>query len=293
MKILFIGSVHLSAFVLRKLIDMDAEICGIVTKQSSNFNTDFEDLTPIGKHHNIPCHYTNNPNSEESIAWIRRTAPDIIFCFGWSTLIKNTLLDLPPMGVLGFHPAALPKNRGRHPLIWALVLGLSETASSFFFMDEGADSGDLLSQREIKIAENETAASLYQKVVETALKQVADFLPKLATNSYQRQPQDHSKANLWRKRSSKDGMIDFRMSSQTIDRLVRGLSPPYPGAQLNFQDTNITIWQTQPENTGAPNIEPGKVLAVNDNHILVKCSEGAIWLTDHEFVQLPEVGDYL
>jgi len=55
-------------------------------------------------------------------------------------------LDLPHLGVIDFHPAALPANRGRHPIIWALVLGLQETASTFFFMDEGADSGDIISQ---------------------------------------------------------------------------------------------------------------------------------------------------
>ena len=62
----------------------------------------------------------------------------------------NRILDLAPLGIIGFHPAALPRNRGRHPIVWALVLGLEETASTFFFMDKGADTGDILSQEKIK-----------------------------------------------------------------------------------------------------------------------------------------------
>ena len=58
--------------------------------------------------------------------------PDIIFCFGWSRLIKEELLKIPKKGVVGYHPAMLPKNRGRHPLIWALALGIKTTGSTFF-----------------------------------------------------------------------------------------------------------------------------------------------------------------
>ena len=91
---------------------------------------------------NIPVRYTPSINSEEVIGWISDLAPDVIFCFGWSQLFKKKLLNIASLGVIGFHPALLPANRGRHPLIWSLILGLKETGSSFFFMDEGADSGD-------------------------------------------------------------------------------------------------------------------------------------------------------
>jgi len=73
------------------------------------------------------------------------------------------------MGVVGFHPAALPANRGRHPLVWVLVLGLREAASTFFWMGEGVDTGDLLSQAKVPIYESEDAANLYERVTEVAL----------------------------------------------------------------------------------------------------------------------------
>ena len=79
---------------------------------------------------------------------------------------------------MGYHPASLPENRGRHPIIWALALGLKKSASTFFFMEEGADDGDILSQKEFEILYEDDAKSLYEKVTDMALNQIEDFLPK-------------------------------------------------------------------------------------------------------------------
>ena len=83
------------------------------------------------------------------------------------------------MGVLGFHPTKLPQNRGRHPIIWSLALGLKKSASTFFFMDEGADSGKILSQKNFEILDSDDAQSLYDKFVNIALLQIENFLPQL------------------------------------------------------------------------------------------------------------------
>ena len=151
MRIVFIGTVEFSQRALECLIAMNAEIVGVCTLQESKFNADHIDLSILSESHGIPWFYAQDINSAEALGWIQDKSPDIIFCFGWSKLLKQDLLRLAPLGVVGFHPAALPANRGRHPLIWALVLGLEKTASTFFFMDACADSGDILSQHEIVI----------------------------------------------------------------------------------------------------------------------------------------------
>ena len=157
MRVIFIGTVEFSKKTLEKLVDLNVHVVGVCTKKTSNFNSDFSNVTPVCKKNKIPIKYVKDINSKENIKWIKSLAPDIIFCFGWSSLIKKELLNLPPMGVLGYHPAKLPKNKGRHPLIWTLVLGLKKSASTFFFMDEQADSGDILSQKnfEILLTDNE------------------------------------------------------------------------------------------------------------------------------------------
>ena len=236
----------------------------------------------LSRSFDIPVRHTPNINSEETIEWISDLAPDIIFCFGWSQLIKQPLLSIAPLGVLGYHPAAIPANRGRHPLIWALVLGLKESASTFFFMDEGADSGDILSQQRLPIHDSDDAGILYKRMTQTALKQIEKFVPILASGSFKRIPQDHSKANYWRKRSRLDGQIDWRMPAQSIHNLVRGLAKPYVGAHFVYNSNDVKVWLSEPVQEATLNIEPGKILTVDALGIVVKAGIDAVQLVHIE-----------
>jgi methionyl-tRNA formyltransferase len=192
-------------------------------------------------------------------------------------LLKRNFLSIPRLGVVGFHPAALPHNSGRHPEIWALVLGLTETGSTFFFMDEGADSGDILSQERIIISEDDDAGSLYRKMTHTALEQIDGFLPRLRNGTIDRRPQDLSLANSWRKRQRADGVIDWRMSAQNIHNLVRGLTKPCVGASFIYDGVEFKVWKTVCVIDAPANFEPGRVIQ-GGACLVVKCGEGAVGL---------------
>lgn len=280
MRILFIGSVKLSGYVLQELITMQAGVVGVCTLAESKFNSDHCDLTTIAYNASIPVRYTPEINEPEVLNWIMSLRPDVIFCFGWSRLIKSPLLNLPRLGVIGFHPAYLPANRGRHPLVWALVLGLEETASTFFFMDQNADSGDILSQKKININLTDNALTLYAKITEAALEQIRDFVPRLIDGNFNRQPQDHRKANMWRKRGLADGRIDWRMAAISIHNLVRGLTRPYIGAHFDYNNQAIKVWRSEIVVDVPLNIEPGKVLQVDTHGVLVKAGIDAILLCE-------------
>ena len=293
MRILFIGTVEFSRNTLLRCISHKANIVGIITRQRSPINSDFASLVPIASKYSIPIECTTDINDKKTIDWIKDKRPDYIFCFGWSTLLRSDLLSIPRLGVVGFHPSALPKNRGRHPLVWALALGLKETASTFYFMDSSADSGDLLSQEIVPITYEDNARSLYNKVTEIAMSQIDSILPMLFSGIVPKISQDHHLSNFWRKRSHEDGRIDFRMSSRSIYNLIRSLSEPYPGAHIRQGQNEIIVWNASEIDCMFNNIEPGKVLTINKDGILVKCGEGAILLTDHEFREPPKLGDYL
>jgi methionyl-tRNA formyltransferase len=293
LKILFIGTVKFSESALKKLIDMKANVIGVITKKESKFNADFVDLSHLAKVHNIPYIHVKSANSPESIEFIKNLAPDIIYCFGWSEILKEDVLNLPKLGVVGFHPAKLPQNRGRHPIVWALFLGLEETASTFFFMDKGVDSGDIISQEIIKIEYEDDASTLYEKITQTALRQIETFTLELEEGKMKRIPQDFKESNSWRKRNELDGLIDFRMSSRAVYNLVRALTRPYVGADIIYKGKKYKVWKAKEEIVKLLNIEPGKVLKIKDNQIFVKCYENAIWLVEHELEELPKEGDYL
>jgi len=283
MRIIYIGIVDFSCHCLCEVLENHGNVVGIVTSKNNKNNSDYCDLTPIANQYSIPIHYCTNVNNPETIQWIGDRKPDVIFCWGWSQLIKSELLYLSPMGVVGVHPALLPQNRGRHPLIWALVLGLKESGLTFFFMDEGADSGPILSQRKFEITNEDTANTLYGKIKKLATLQIAEFLPQLITRNYRPTAQNTEKANYWRKRSAKDGLIDWRMNSEAILNLVRALTKPYPGTQFGYKGQVITVWEVHKfDSEISPNIEPGKIIHVVNGRPVIKCYDAAIVIESYE-----------
>lgn len=293
MRIFFIGNVLFSYYTLQKLINIKANIVGVATKPNSAFNSDHCDLAPICISNNIPYKFVKDINHINNINYIKSLKPDVVFCFGWSNLIKSELLDLAPLGVVGFHPAALPYNRGRHPIIWALALGLEKTASTFFLMDKNADTGDIISQKEIPISLKDTAEILYQKIIEIALYQIEDIVNSMQSNILMPIPQDPNVGNSWRKRGKNDGRIDFRMNSLTIYNLVRALTRPYIGAHVEQGNSDITVWEVVIDICEDQNIEPGKVLNIQGDNIKVKSADGSVILTKHDFKDMPLIGSYL
>ncbi len=293
MKILFIGSVSSSASFLNELILMNQNIIAVFTNSKPSINSDHFSMKSIADKFGIPCFLTEDINSDKDIDKIKRLNPDVIFCFGWSRLLKSEILSIPKLGTIGFHPSALPSNRGRHPIIWALVLGLERTASTFFFINEGIDSGDIVDQEYISISPKDNATTLYKKIISTALKQLNKFVPLLINGELKTIPQNCESINYWRKRSKKDGIIDWRMSSNSIFNLVKALSKPYPGASFFHGNKEYKVWEARICEINLPNIEPGKVLNVNKNNFLIKTGDSAIEILNIKRNLELNVGDYL
>ena len=194
MRIVFIGSVKFSEKALQKLILLNANIVGVCTLKESKFNSDHCDLTNLCKKNHILVKYFN-VNSSSNLEWIKSLNPDIIFCLGWSRLLKSELISIPKRGVIGYHPIITKKSRKTSTNL-VFVFRAKETGSSFFFMDEGADSGDILSQRKIKIDTSDDANTLYNKMIDTALIQIEDFFPKLLSKTEIKIKQDHKKQTI-------------------------------------------------------------------------------------------------
>lgn len=298
MKIGFIGSVEFSYGLLETLLKSnEAEIVAVVTKKKSTFNTDFKSHVPLAQEFKIPCLELEKNNEDKIINFLEQISIDVIYCFGWSHLLKKRLLALAPKGCVGYHPAEIPYNRGRHPIIWALALGLQKTASTFFQLNEKADQGDIISQESVAILKSDDARTLYDKLLVVAKKQVLSFTKDLINDNITPMPQDLNVGNEWRKRGKADGIIDWRMSSKNVYNLVRALTKPYVGATLVSEGTEVSVWKCEvaklEEKFQMDVIEPGKVLKSDENGIAVKTGDGAIMILEHTFTDLPEEGSYL
>lgn len=294
MNIIFIGCVKFSERSLRHILTLpDVKIVGIITKKKSDFNSDFVSLEEISFTNNIPCFVYNPKSINAMLDWIRTKQADVIYCFGWSHLLPLEIISATKLGVIGYHPSHLPFNKGRHPIIWTIALGLKKSASTFFFMDQGADTGDILDQEIFIVEDDENAFSLYEKICRISTQQITRFTSKLCSNTFIKIPQNKSLGNSWRKRSELDGFIDWRMSAVNIDRLVRALSHPYPGAYCFYKKFKIKILKTLVRETNQNNLEPGKIMNVNGNTFQVKCGQDSIIVLEHDLMEEPNIGEYL
>lgn len=300
MRIVIIAAVEFGLAGLHCLVQLPAvKVVGVIGSNQPQRYSDYADLCAAAQDYGIAHMATDNINSARVLDWVRQQDAQVIFCLGWSELIKTPLLQATPLGIVGSHPSLLPNNPGRHPLIWAKVLGLKESGLSFFAIDEGADSGALLAQGRFTIDFEDTAHDLYQKMLKLSdqlLPSVVEVLQKqlkapqispglVNTASSKASPKPLNQAaiagNLWRKRSAKDGHIDWRMSTTAIVNLVRALSPPYPGATFSYGGQSYILWAVTP--VPLPDDldhEPGKVLAIVADKPLIKTYDGCVHLVE-------------
>lgn len=282
MKILYIGCVTSSFEFLKSVFqNTKAEIVGVVTKKVSNFNADHHSLHVFCDENNVD--WIDYVNNQQLVQYIKSKKPDAIYCFGWSYLLPKEVYSQPKLGAVGYHPTLLPKNRGRHPIIWTIALGLKETGSTFFKITDIPDAGDILSQKSLQLDDGETANSLYEKLIQIGKEQVVLLTNKIMDGSLIPIPQDEVKATYLRKRKKKDGLIDWRMNAQTIINLIKALSKPYLGAHFEYEGKEIKIWVAEIiEDEYIEHIIPGEIVEVKDGYFIVKTSDKLLKVTDFE-----------
>lgn len=183
-----------------------------------------------------------NINEEEAVQAVHEHNIDWLFIIGWSQIARTKILQSPSRGVLGMHPTLLPVGRGRAPIPWAILKGLSETGVTLFQLDEGVDTGPILAQERLHVAPDESATSLYSRIAELHRVLIRNNWLDLVQNKILPVPQDSSKATVWPARKPEDGRITNLMSVDEVDRLVRATTHPYPGAFWSKDGQIIRIW---------------------------------------------------
>lgn len=282
MKVILIGKVKMSlAFLKTIYLNKNFELVGVLTDIKKKENDDFVDLGSFCKKKRINFLKIKDINSKSTFNWIKIKKPDYIFCFGYSDIIKKPLITEFKNKIIGFHPTLLPNNRGKHPIIWSIILGLKFSGSTFFIMSKKIDYGKIIDQKKIKIFKSDDANKLYNKITKKACSQVPILFNKLSKKNISYKIKKIKKGNIWRKRTFADGIIDWRMSNIQIDYLIKGLTKPYCGAAF-FKNKKIhKVFSSElvsDYRNKCENIEYGKIKKVSSNFIIVKCGSGLIKL---------------
>lgn len=251
-RVVFVGCVEEGRRSLDTLLDMRANVLGIFTLRPDlavkvSGAVRWEEIAAA---HSIPLHYVRNVNDPDAVRTMRALDPDLVFCVGWTQLLHHEILHLPRLGCIGFHASQLPRYRGRAPVNWATIHGEKETGNTMMLLDEGVDTGDILAQRRFPIEEDDTCATLYEKVARSGDEMIREVLPLIREGRMRRTPQDHQAATVMPRRRPADGVIDWKRTTRMLHDWVRALTHPYPGAFTFIDGARVFVWKAQPWRPG-------------------------------------------
>jgi methionyl-tRNA formyltransferase len=271
----FIGGVDVSFACLRALCEAGRPPrLALGYDESRAQASGYADLAPLCEEHGVELLRVRDVNADDVRARLEAAEPEVGLVVGWSQLLKRPLLTLPRHGMVGIHPTPLPKGRGRAPIPWTILKGLPRTASTMFFLTEGVDDGDIVGAVPVEVEEREDAGSLYAKHRQAHVELVTTHIDQLLAGSVPRAPQDDASATYWPGRKPEDGRIDPTRPAAEVDRLVRAVTHPFPGAFLEREGERVILWRTEPAE-GPPDAAPGEIVSRDDGDFL-SCGDGAL-----------------
>ena len=284
MRIAFVGAVEGSLRALRAMISEGFPPVLVVTLEEdlSKRHSDFVDLEPTAREHDIPVLRVRNINDATSIKGIRAVSPDYVFIVGWSQICGAEFRNITPGRTIGYHPAALPRLRGRATLPWTILNDEKITGGSLFVIDGGVDSGDILEQRFFHVAPRETARTLYDKHMLALESMIRASLSALAAGEPVLTKQDETCATYAARRRPEDGRIDWTVPAREVDRLVRAVSRPYPGAFTTYCGKRLTIWRAEDIDRHTYHGVAGQIVDVNGEGFDVLTGNGMLRVSEWE-----------
>ena len=225
-------------------------------------------LDEVAGKSNVPLVKIKHINDQAVIDALIEHDIDWLFIIGWSQIASKEVIETPNMGAVGAHPTLLPIGRGRAAIPWAIIKGLDRTGVSFFKMDEGVDTGEILAQYTIPLDSSTTSTALYGEVNQAHIDLIKQIWPDILSHRLSGTPQDENKATYWNGRTPQDGRIHAMMSVMEVDRLVRATTRPYPGAFVENGGAKSIIWAgtTQPTMSAIP----------------IPCEDGTYYATEVE-----------
>jgi len=183
-------------------------------------------------------------NDSDFRTQLQAIRPAAIIVVGYGKIIPQWMIDLPRLGNLNLHASLLPKYRGAAPIQWAIASGETVTGVTTMRINAGLDTGDILLQKEIPIAPDDTAVSLSPHLAEVGAKLMVETLIGLEDGSIPPHPQVDAAASLAPILKKEDGLIDFRRSAVEICNRLRGFQP-WPGAYTRFRDKGLQVWSAK------------------------------------------------
>ena len=275
LNLVFCGTPRFAVPTLEKLVEAGFRIHLVVTQPDRPKGRGLEVVSsPIKESAlrlNLPITQPDRIKTNEVFrAQLTALNPDAIIIVGYGRIIPPWMLDLPPLGNINLHASLLPKYRGAAPIQWAIAKGETVTGVTTMRIDTGLDTGDILLQREVAIAPEDTAETLSPRLALIGADLVVETLRSLQSGNLRPRPQDNSQASLAPILRKEDGLVDFSRSAADIFNRIRGFQP-WPGAYTKFRGKNLQILKART----APAALPPAELHIQSEQFLVGCGHNS------------------
>jgi methionyl-tRNA formyltransferase len=272
LRIIYMGTPHFAVPALEALLAKAApgallpegyEIVTVVTRPDKPSGRGRElAFSPVKQYalaHGIPVWQPGSFKKASNSDALAAYHADLYIVAAFGQILPQTVLDQPRYGTLNIHASLLPRYRGADPIAETILQGDSETGVSIMLLDAGVDTGPVLLQRSIALAEDETTGSLTGKLADLGAQALLEALPLWVTGKITPQPQDEQKASHTRMLRKEDGEIHWERPASVLARQVRAYTP-WPGSYTHWRGKLLKVFAAQARAvTPDASVPPGTV----------------------------------
>ncbi|NMA65193.1 MAG: methionyl-tRNA formyltransferase [Clostridiaceae bacterium] len=285
MRVLFMGTPDFAVPSLKALVENGYKVIGVVTQADRPKGRGYVLTPPPVKEYavscNIPVYQPGKLSKEpDMVEILKNLKPDVIVTCAFGQILPQSVLDIPKYGTINVHGSLLPKYRGAAPIHWAIINGESKTGITTMYTDIGLDTGDMLLKDEVEIPINMTVGELHDVMSLQGAKTLIKTLQAIENGTIVRTKQDDSQATYAPKVDKETGHINWNNTARKIHDTIRGTTP-WPGAWTELTGLKIRVWSSKIAQTDLVKTdEPGTILDVSDNGMLVKTMDASILIKE-------------
>ena len=274
LQIVFMGTPEFAVPVLQGLLD-NYKVRAVVTQPDRKGNHGQINISPVKKLAQDKAILVLQPEKiKEDYQEIINLKPDLIVTCAYGQIIPRELLECPRLGCINVHASLLPKLRGGAPIHKAIIEGHSKTGITIMYMNTKMDEGDIITQEEIPILDNDTASSLHDKLSILGRDLLIKTLPSIIDGTNSRIKQDSSQATYAFTLKKEDEKINFNKTARQIHNQIRGLNS-WPGAYCIFEGKILKVWDSFITENYPVGFN-GEITAIYKEGIGVKVSNGEV-----------------
>lgn len=284
MKVVYMGTPDFAVPPLRALVRAGYEVIGAVTQPDKPKGRSKTLLPPPVKEealkYGIPVYQPIKVKDPEFMEILKRLAPDVIVVAAFGQIIPKAVLELPRFGCLNIHASLLPKYRGAAPIQQAVINGDREAGVTIMKMGTGLDTGDMISQAAVRLAEDETGGSLFDRLSDLGAELLLKTLPSVFDGTAVYEPQPEESPTPYAGMITKQmGLLDFGKDAETLERLIRGLNP-WPSAYAYLHGKTLKVWKASVEKKESGMEAPGTIVRLDKEGIHVACGQDLLILKE-------------